>query len=345
MNKIIYTLRSNLFRNMGFPYTPPRIVILGITNMCNSRCRTCGIWKIYKNNPDKLKDELTLDEFKRFVDKNPFIDIISLTGGEPTLKEDLNKYILYMNTSTGFSTNSVNPKRIKEVISNILNDIDSKNNLLISISLDGFKEQHNIIRGLDVYDNTIKMLEWLKEKQKKYPNLKYRVSHTLTETNYKTFPKFVRFLEKKGIDISFRPMNTTPLYYGKFEKDEAIKNKEASEIVKQTLSHINLKTRTFNNIIVKYLKNPNYRVKCYAGYTFCYIDPYWNVFPCINFPKKIGNLRDYDFDLKELCRSKKAKEVREMVKNNECSNCCNSCTTMNSIRSDLFGRIKLMFNG
>ena len=55
----------------------------------------------------------------------------------------------------------------------------------------------------------------------------------------------------------------------------------------------------------KWYENSKSRIKCQqnlfcnAGHNFCAIDPYGNVYPCLQLPIPVGNLRYNKF--KEIC--------------------------------------------
>ncbi|MCX6748015.1 MAG: SPASM domain-containing protein, partial [Candidatus Pacearchaeota archaeon] len=87
----------------------------------------------------------------------------------------------------------------------------------------------------------------------------------------------------------------------------------------------------FYRTMPRYIKDPSgFRIPCYAGMTFAYIDPYWEVYPCTNFSVSMGNLRDFNFDLSKLWNSKKAKEVQMLVKKDKCPNCWSNCAIISS---------------
>ena len=71
------------------PVKRMRRLILAITCNCNSKCKTCSIWK--KN----YKDELSLEDLKKFTETRLFkkIRFISLTGGEPFLRNDIDEIV------------------------------------------------------------------------------------------------------------------------------------------------------------------------------------------------------------------------------------------------------------
>src|SRR3989344_6855666 len=71
------------------PIKKLRRIILSLTARCNSRCKTCNIWKI------NYKDQLSLDELRKFAE-NPILKqvrFLVLTGGEPFLREDIDEIV------------------------------------------------------------------------------------------------------------------------------------------------------------------------------------------------------------------------------------------------------------
>jgi len=69
---------SSNFTRLAFPYK----LTFCITYWCNYRCKTCNIWQ------RKPKDELTLDEIKKFFEKSNRFNWIDFTGGEVWLRKD-----------------------------------------------------------------------------------------------------------------------------------------------------------------------------------------------------------------------------------------------------------------
>jgi radical SAM protein with 4Fe4S-binding SPASM domain len=66
---------------------------------------------------------------------------------------------------------------------------------------------------------------------------------------------------------------------------------------------------------------------CSAGHSFCYISPYGDVFPCVQFPLPTGNIRQQKFlDIWNL--SPQMKEVRSIQAKD--LNVCSSCSHVSS---------------
>ena len=337
-----YAVRATCFRNFGFPFTGPSRLQIAATYLCNSKCKMCSIWKIYQNNRQKnvLKKEFTLSEFKRIIDNYPDFKDIWITGGEPLLKKDIVKIIKYIdkNTSAWFSfqTNAILLGKIKRQISQILKKVN--HNFGLGISIDGFEKTHDFQRGIKGnWKNAMDLLDWSMKKAKKHSNFHPTTTFTMTKWNVDEFPKYVDFLvDDKKINpsqIVFGIAGISDTYYHNSENYSPHKKKAIKSIQK-----IQKKYKEFRNYyvdgMIEYLKKP-FKMKCYAGISFNYVDPYLNVYPCIYFEEPIGNLRDFDYDIIKLWKSEKAKEMRKRIKKLDCPDCpWNGCVVSPNISSN-----------
>src|SRR5581483_7169959 len=65
----------------------PQWLIFFVTARCNARCSMCSYWEEIEQATQE--HELTLDEIRRVARSLPKITYLSLSGGEPYLREDL----------------------------------------------------------------------------------------------------------------------------------------------------------------------------------------------------------------------------------------------------------------
>ena len=79
-----YRLASKGISDPGVPIN----LTFSVTNICQSRCKTCNIWEIYKNNPEKCSEELSLNEIEKIFSSMGHIYIFNVSGGEPFLRSD-----------------------------------------------------------------------------------------------------------------------------------------------------------------------------------------------------------------------------------------------------------------
>lgn len=107
-----------------------------LTYRCNSHCSMCNVWK----NPTLPNEEISLDTLSKLPSG---ITYLNLTGGEPTLRDDLKEIVdlLYPKAMKfEISSNGLHPEKLEPIIKK---HPDTK----IRFSLEGFEETNNKIRG------------------------------------------------------------------------------------------------------------------------------------------------------------------------------------------------------
>jgi len=320
-----------------------------VTYMCNSRCKHCNIWKIYKTNPKLLENELKLNEISDVFTNSRYLRrlySIGITGGEPFLRKDIVDLLgffveLYPQIRLNIVTNGVSPKLIEKRLRNFIKNYRfAIENLSITISLDGIGKIHDKIRGIQGnYENVLKTIHHIK-------NLgidKISLSFTITPQNYHQLMPVYELSKRMGVGLGVQFAQTSAIYYGnntdknfKFASDtlkylnKIIRKIEAERCLHPIHRIENPDTYYLLSMIDFQEKPANVfkRYECYAGSHICFIDPYGNVYPCIMLDKKLGNVREEFFD--EIWTSKKAQSVRSFIKNKRCM-CWTPCMTIPSI--------------
>ena len=152
------------FRSIGIPILLPFNYTFSITYRCNSRCKTCNVWNLQK----KIKNELSLEEWVKVIKslgKSPFW--ITISGGEPFLREDLAEIISaidYYNQPHIINIPTNGLLKIDKIIEGLLDDLKNETNLIINFSVDGIKKEHDYLRG--VSGNWKKIIEAYRQTKK-----------------------------------------------------------------------------------------------------------------------------------------------------------------------------------
>ena len=368
LKKVIDYFKICLYTSLNKPIKPTYIN-WKITNKCNSRCLFCNIWKIYRENPELVKNELKFDEIKDIFSRNlkyfKNVTGIQITGGEPFLRSDLTEIIetihnLIPNCNFWFATNGLLPKRVKSILEAICSSCNCK--IGVGVSLDGSRDIHDLLRGIKgAYDKAIKTIEYLVDLKADYSNLIIACSYTLTPINFQEVDHIINICHNYNINLTFRPVNISPIYYKNIEIKKWIEselnkklnknNKNSNSIdssLKEIESFLMKSKKSFYEKILDlcflkgckdYIENPsNRRLSCYAGFTSFFLDPYGNVYPCIALEKRLGNLREQEF--KDIWYSKEAFKARRMVKKLQCPKCWVECETYRDIQLNPFNLMK-----
>jgi MoaA/NifB/PqqE/SkfB family radical SAM enzyme len=331
------------FSELSEPYK----LNFSVTYMCQSRCQTCNIWQIMPKN------ELTLDEIRKFAEKNTSFRWIELTGGEPFLRSDIveiartfaenskNLYILTMPTNSLCNSDMVF-RRLEEILSLGIPRV------AITISLDGYEELHDRIRGVKGnYQRAIYNFKRLQELKKKYKNLFFIFGYTMSTYNQGEFEKTFEAVKRDIPDITYNDFHVnlgqiSSIYYGNKEMNlKADSNATAGEIRKiverreRRFDTISLIEDVFLRKLANYAETGNPPMKSKSLDASLFMDSYGNIYPSIMWERKIGNVREIDYDLKRVWHSQEAKEIRAAIRERSEPKQWTSCEAYQSITGNI----------
>ncbi len=130
----------------------PLVVGLALTNRCNRKCMYCKIENTERKELDTNSILSIIDQFSRLGGQ-----IVSLTGGEPLLRDDIGVIVDYLakkNMLVRLNSNgSLFPQKLNE-----LKRLDE-----IKLSLDGTEENHDRVRGANSYSEVMKAARLAKD--------------------------------------------------------------------------------------------------------------------------------------------------------------------------------------
>lgn len=334
---------SRIFNKAG----PPIHLIWFITAKCNLECSHCFYYPL---DPANL-NELSFEEARDVILKLPPLLSISLTGGEPFLREDLFEITKLLSErsvaknivlfSNGFNTESILTVTEK-IVSSYL-----KTNIFVGISIDGFEEEHDKYRNKKgSYKRAINTLEGLKKLEDNFSNFNVGVGITLHSGNQNIIKELRRDIYAKfRINPGITMIRGTP-------RSSELKNVDANiykEIIdaieydrihtnQKSLMHVFIGAREVLGQKLAYesfIKHSR-TYDCYAGLLMGVIYENGDVYPCEMLPDyKLGNLRDYDYDISKLWKNILADKARIWIKNRKCFctyECQYTCNTLYNIK-------------
>lgn len=314
-----------------------------VTNRCQSRCKTCRIWKVYRKDPDKRKNELTLGEIGKIFASLGHVPIFNISGGEPFLREDLVEIVRlsckYLSPKViHIPTNALAANRVEKQVREILEflTIDKRNiQLTIKPSLDHIGEKHDAIRGVPGnFEKVIDAFHRLKQLKRSYRNFHVELGTVISTWNVVDIKEISAYVSSIGAD-SYRneiaEQRSEMFNMGEAITPSAELYEDAIKgFVQQTRGNMRSRSlfQRINNAfrLVYYdyaigvLKKKKQILPCYAGISNIHLSAYADVWPCctLGYDKSMGNLRDYAYDLRALFKSEQAREVRNYVRSGEC---------------------------
>lgn len=315
------------YKKFGYPKVMPIVLTLSVTDMCNSRCKTCNIWKVYKANPKKVSKELTLDEYKEIFKNFKKLFWVTITGGEPFLRKDLKEIIisLYNTAKPDFLTIATNGTMGEKIVKDIRHILKKcpETTIFINLSLDGIDKLHDSIRGMNSnckkVMNTLKVLKKIKSKK-----LFIGINTVISKYNVNHIEELYEFVRRKirpDSHIFELAENRSKLYNLKLKLSP--RKKDYKKVIGFIISKLKEENKEGKLDLIKSLRIEYYNSlligkfpKGLEGIASAYIMNDGGVW--VSYSKKyiIGNLRNSKYDFNKIWFSEKGKKIRKIMEKN-----------------------------
>jgi MoaA/NifB/PqqE/SkfB family radical SAM enzyme len=333
--------------------TLPRYLILGMTNLCNSKCVTCFYWDHLNVNRHL---EMQLEAYDRALADLPSLYSVVLTGGEPTLNRELPEItrLLYGRhdaSNVTMPTNALIPDQVEAIVARVLESRkDERQTFTVGLSMDHLGERHDAIRGapgnFSRLEEVYKRLSALKSCSR---GLTLNVQTVLASFNRDDLPEITDWVARSfpGIDFHsfellrppFPDPSISPLtpqeyaaalkflrpYWMRFDRYRPILRS-----LKVAAREAELTT----------LEQERMVYPCYAGTISGVLNPEGTVSLC-EVQWEIGNIRDYGYSFAKAWFSEKAQAMRRRIANRECW-CTHSCFMTSSLPFSVKGAAHLV---
>ena len=198
----VFDISRNLFAKFSqmntFAPLPLRF-FFELTHRCNLSCPYCYLGK------NKVKEEMTTEEWLNVIKEIPFYSLITLVGGEPLLREDFVEIFKACAKKTNYKTHLVTNGILfnDEIISALV----KYKLLLLSVSLDGWMEHHDIERGIkdsskSAFKRIINNLDNLSlQCSTSHTNIMVDIKTIVLKDNLEDILKLYEFATNKGFEF------------------------------------------------------------------------------------------------------------------------------------------------
>mgnify|MGYP006091072689 FL=1 len=309
-------------------------LIFFITARCNARCKFCFYLDQIEAANKNLHKELTLSEIDKIFNSMGYIPYISLSGGEPFLRKDFTEMvdIIVRNSNplvVSIPTNGAYTDRIFESMS-ILTKKFKNTQFDIQLSLDAPEEIHDEVRQVPgLFKKMIETNKKISELRKIANNLGIKIVITYSEFNQNNVEELISYIEK---DLIFDRLILSKVH-GNSAGKENLNYEKFNQLLKRVNS-INTKDitkRGFTNKISLKVKNAKEKIRsnleldknlgkyCNVGKKLLVMSEQGDIYPCEVLSKKIGNVKEVNFNLKLLLKEKASNYIqKENIKNCHC---------------------------
>jgi radical SAM protein with 4Fe4S-binding SPASM domain len=316
----------------------PIYLIYFVTSRCMGQCRHCFYWRSL-NQPE---NPLGIDEVEKMSRSMGGLLQLTLTGGEPLLREDLAELIKIFCRNNhpfnlGLATSGFYPDKLEKVMAEVLKQFPGQH-FTLGLPIEGPPELNDEIRGVKgFFARTEASIKLLKELKKSYPRLTVLVDITASRLNQEHLAESYMLvrdqLKPDLINLIITRGNPKQPQAGQIEphilrqvtglmEDDVRAGKIPGYGFNTRLLHA--KDLILRRTALAIFQGQRPRLHCRAGDLIGVVYPEGRVYPCELWQEAMGELRAFDYDLKKIWRSGAAEKIRKQIRERNCL-CWHQC--------------------
>lgn len=322
------------------PLPAPYKLTFCVTQRCNLRCRTCHIWRA------RPEGELSLDEIERFFRANPSLQWVDLTGGEITLRPDVEGIVeaavrgLPRLFQFHFPTNGTLPHRAVRAAARAKAAGVPK--VVVSVSVDGPPQLHDSLRGRDgVWERAVETYRALRA----VPGVEVYFGMTISKDNVGEVFSCIQALRRRIPSLTPSDLHLNVAHASFYYRLDRVDLPEVAQ-VEEVLARFR-KARGFpsNPVLLlellyqrhvpRYLRTGKSPIPCQALSSSLFVDSAGKVYPCASFEAPLGTIRETDYSLAPLWTQRATVSLRERIRQGRCPGCWTPCEAYQSIIAGL----------
>jgi radical SAM protein with 4Fe4S-binding SPASM domain len=293
----------------------PISVQVDLTYRCNERCVHC-----YLDHDDH--GEMTTAEIKHLFDEmaEAGVFILTLSGGEIFLRKDFFELLEYARRTLMFCVKlKTNALLIREREAARIRDLGVE-----SVQISIYSHRPEVHDAITLVPGSLKRsldaVRFLKSQ-----GLRVIIANVLMTQNMQDYPGVRALAEELGVESTLDP-TITPMMDGDRSVLGLGVNRESLREVFRDTSLVG-DVEEFCAISTNPDESALENLPCSAGHTSCYVSPYGDVFPCVQFPIPTGNVRKQRFI--DIWRDSDAMNDVRSIRLKDLST-CTSCTHVSS---------------
>jgi len=292
----------------------PFNVQLDLTYRCNERCVHC-----YLDHDDH--GEMSTAEIKHLMDEmaEAGVFILTLSGGEIFLRRDFFELLEHARRLMFCVKLKTNAVLIREREAARIRDLGVE-----SVQISIYSHRPEVHDGITLIPGSLKRsvdaIRFLKSQ-----GLRVIIANVLMRQNMQDYPGVRALAAELGVECTLDPTITPMMDGNRSTLDLGVDQSTLRQVFRDTA--LVGDTDEFCAIPAPAGESELESTPCSAGHTACYVSPYGEVFPCVQFPLPTGNVRQQRFV--DIWRdSDQMKEVRSIRLKDLTT--CPSCTHVGS---------------
>lgn len=316
----------------------PHYLVLFVTSRCNARCRMCFNWQALEKSG---ADDLSLDEFRQIASNWPGLIQLTLSGGEPFLRDDLVDIVAAFVERSGvrqitIPTNGILTERIVAAAEAILQRFPALPfNLYLSI--DAIGEEHDRIRQVPgAYAAAKETFARLLDLRSRHPRLRLGITAVQMAENQERLLEILAQVQREfpceRYQVELARGNTRE------PKAGVVDLARYAEAARWLSDHApaglqNRLAAKMRETLIRTAREKRQVIPCLAGRQMAVVEADGTVRPCEilhtlrpqGLPEPaLGNLREAGYRIGEILNSPQARRVQEFIAQGHC-HCTYEC--------------------
>lgn len=260
----------------------PLGVQLDLTYRCNERCVHC-----YLDHDDH--GEMTTGEIKHLLDEmvEAGVFILTFSGGEILLRKDFFEILEYARKLMFCVKLKTNAMLIREREAARIRDLGVE-----SIQVSIYSHRPEVHDAITLVPGSLKRsvaaIRFLKSQ-----GLKVIIANVLMTQNMADYPGVRALAAELGVESTLDPTVTPMMDGNRSNLSLSIDNTALKQVFgdETLIGDVN----EFCAVAPKPGEDDLQALPCSAGHTSCYVSPYGDLYPCVQFPLPSGNVREQRF--------------------------------------------------
>ena len=323
----------NIYRNMLPLFLKHRLLEMTVfvTDKCNFTCKHCFM----VDQLNKKKNPfLSVHEYQSMGKHIRSLQRVHIGGGEPLLRNDIAAIVLTIsnlwNTQVICLPTNGSIRKNAEATAEAFGR-EGSHHLRFHFSLSVLGENMDEFTGqLHAFQAWEKTVQSVKRITRALKNVTLVVLSTFNDFNQQQINRFVQYVQEEVVpdDFSFALVRSHDRYTPVLDLETfaAVNHQIHCEpgthnpFLRAYREHIRTK-------MTEYYAKPAFKVPCTSGQLRVVMSPDGDVYPCekLGYPEgpesekwKMGNIRDFEYNIHRLLKSSQAKAIREQIRTNRC---------------------------
>lgn len=326
-----------------------------ITRRCNSRCLMCDQWQL------QTSDDLTLTEIDQIFRSYSGFKIVGITGGEPSLREDLPQLVdIILRTQPRLkrlfiTTNGFLTGKIRDQARRILTSAAaraSRPKITFLVSIDGPRLIHNHVRGREfAYQDAVETLRALADlRDMQDPSHDWVSVGSVTTygpANYMDYGAVLDTVENLARTFDLDPAFCLVWFGNLYDRNlpdvqdplylralQAWGPRIADLLDRYGRSHLENARALFWRLGARAALSDPFDARlipCGGACGRYFMDNRGQIFPCVVWNKTCGSLRALNYDWRQIFKSNERRETRREIQAGNCPHCMVACEFIPSL--------------